>query len=59
MATQLTEFHYHLTQGSKTNQFDFEDKNFDVKNIYNFYLRKVSTNWIGEKIFKLQRDRSN
>ena len=43
MATQLTEFHYHLTQGNKANQFDFEDKNFDVKNIYNFYLRKVST----------------
>ena len=42
MATQLTEFHYHLTQGSKATQFDFEDKNFDVKNIYNFYLRKVS-----------------
>ena len=42
MATQLTEFHYHLTQGSKANQFDFEDKNFDVKDIYNFYLRKVS-----------------
>ena len=42
MASQLTEFHYHLTQGNKATQFDFEDKNFDVKNIYNFYLRKVS-----------------
>ena len=44
MATQLTEFHYHLSQGGKVNQFDFEDKNFDIKNIYDFYTRKV-TNW--------------
>ncbi len=42
MATQLTEFHYHFTQGGRANQFDFEEKNFDIKNIYNFYLRKVS-----------------
>ena len=42
MATQLTEFHYHLSQGGKVNQFDFEDKNFDIKNIYDFYTRKVT-----------------
>ena len=42
MATQLTEFHYHLTQGRKANLFDFEDKNFDIKDIYQYYLRRVS-----------------
>ena len=42
MATQLTEFHYHLSQGGQAGLFDFEDKSFDVKNIYAFYLRKVS-----------------
>ena len=42
MASQLTEFHYHLTQGGKANLFDFEDKNFDIKNIYQYYLRRVS-----------------
>ena len=42
MASQLTEFHYHLTQGGKGNLFDFEDKNFDIKDIYQYYLRRVS-----------------
>ena len=42
MASQLTEFHYHLTQGRKANLFDFEDKNFDIKDIYQYYLRRVS-----------------
>ena len=42
MASQLTEFHYHLTQGGKANLFDFEDKNFDIKDIYQYYLRRVS-----------------
>ncbi len=41
MASQLTEFHYHLTQGGRSGLFDFEDQSFDVKNIYNYYLRKV------------------
>ena len=40
MASQLTEFHYHLTQGGKSGLFDFEDKNFDIKNIYSYYLRR-------------------
>ena len=42
MASQLSEFHYHLSQGGKANLFDFEDKSFDIKDIYNYYLRKVS-----------------
>ena len=42
MASQLTEFHFHLTQGRKANLFDFEDKNFDIKDIYQYYLRRVS-----------------
>ena len=45
MASQLTEFHYHLTQGGKANLFNFEEKNFDIKDIYNYYLRKVSLKW--------------
>ena len=45
MASQLTEFHYHLTQGGKANLFNFEEKNFDIKDIYNYYLRKVSINF--------------
>ena len=43
MASQLTEFHYHLTQGGRAGLFDFEEPSFDIKNIYNYYLRKVST----------------
>ncbi len=42
MASQLSEFHYHLTQGGKFQQFDFEEKSFDIKNIFNHYIRKVS-----------------
>ena len=39
MASQLSDFHYHLSQIPA--HFDFEQKDFDIKNIYNHYLYKV------------------
>eukprot|EP00347_Sterkiella_histriomuscorum_P009169 403342255 len=38
MSNLLTEFHFHLSQVPA--HFDFEHKEFDVKNIYNFYHLK-------------------
>ncbi len=40
MSSQLSDFHYHLSQIPV--QFDFEAKNFDIKNIYNHFSWKVS-----------------
>ena len=55
MASQLTEFHYHATQGGKANLFNFEEKNFDIKDIYNYYLRKVGLISISESTFTTKR----
>ncbi len=54
MATQLTEFHYNLSQGGKAGLFNFEDSSFDVKNIYNYYLRKVSTPYIFDMLWNFK-----
>ena len=40
MSNLLTEFHFHLSQVPA--HFDFEQQDFDVKNIYQFYHLKVS-----------------
>ena len=40
MSNLLSEFHFHLSQVPA--HFDFEKKDFDVKNILDFYTRKVT-----------------
>ena len=40
MSSQLSDFHYHSSQIPV--HFDFEEKNFDIKNIYNHFSWKVS-----------------
>ena len=40
MANLLTQFHYHYSNVPA--DFDYTEQNFDIKNIYDFYYRKVS-----------------
>ena len=40
MASQLSQFHYQLSKVPQ--QFDYEDENFDIKNVYMHFLLKVS-----------------